>query len=485
MGFRLRGGRLWRWAIAAMAIVVVLNVGGGPLGSLGGAWAQAQGPTTPLEPDIPRWQVTVDTLWTLIAGMLVVFMNAGFAMLETGFCRYKNAVNMLAKNLIVFSMSTLAFWTLGFGLMFGDGSPLVGLSGFLLQGADNSPHTGIHYEGVFSALNWSAVPLMAKFFFQLAFAGTAATIVSGAVAERVRFLSFLIFSLALVGLSYGVTGHWVWGSGWLAQLGFYDFAGSTVVHSVGGWAALVGASLLGPRLEKYHKGEISALPGHNMALSTLGCFILWFGWFGFNGGSMMSADPDAIAHIIAITNLAGAMGGLAATITSWVYFTKPDLSMSINGVLAGLVSITASCAYVGSDGAVVIGSVAGTLVVFSVLLLERLRLDDPVGAVSVHLVCGIWGTLAVGIFSVGSGVYSWYGEQDAPAAGLFFGGGVDQLLTQALGVMAVGVFTATFSFLVWMLLRYTIGIRVTPAEEYEGLDLSEHSMEAYNGFLKE
>ena len=222
-----------------------------------------------------------------------------------------------------------------------------------------------------------------------------------------------------------------------------------------------------------------------MALSTLGCFILWLGWFGFNGGSMMSADPDAVSHIILTTNLAAALGGLTATLTSWIYFTKPDLSMSINGVLAGLVSITASCAYVGSGSALVIGAAAGILVVFGVLLLERLHLDDPVGAVTVHLGCGIWGTLAVGLFSVGPGVYPWYGTQGAPETGLFFGGGIEQLLTQCLGVLTVGMFTATFSLVVWMALRYTIGIRVTPTEEYEGLDLSEHSMEAYNGFLKE
>lgn len=469
-----------------LAFAVVVFDWGGLNGHLAAIAQEPVGNPDLTDPsEIPEWKVTVDTLWTLLSGMLVIFMNSGFAMLETGFCRYKNAVNVLAKNLIVFAMSTLAFWTLGFGLMFGDGNPLTGLSGFLLHGADNSPSIDIYYEGVFDALSFSNIPLKAKFFFQLAFAGTAATIVSGAVAERVRFLAFLIFSMFLVGLSYSITGHWIWGNGWLAQLGFYDFAGSTVVHSVGGWAGLVGTILLGPRLEKYTKDTIMAIPGHNLALSTLGCFILWLGWFGFNGGSMMSADPESISHIVLTTNLAGVLGGLAATITSWLYFTKPDLSMSINGVLAGLVSITACCAYVDSISAVVIGSVAGSLVVFSVVLLEQLHLDDPVGAISVHLFCGIWGTLAVGLFSVGPDIYKWYGAENAPAAGLFYGGGLDQLLTQGLGILTVGVFTATFSLVVWMVLRYTIGIRVTPAEEFEGLDLSEHSMEAYSGFLKE
>jgi Amt family ammonium transporter len=435
---------------------------------------------------IQHLTIVVDTLWTIFAGILVFFMNAGFAMLETGFCRNKNAVNILAKNLIVFALSTIAYWATGFALMFGNGNGLWGTEGFFLQGPDNSPLTGVNYEGNFTALSWAAIPLEAKFFFQLAFAGTAATIVSGAVAERIRFLAFLLFSLMLVGISYGITGHWVWGDGWLAQLGFYDFAGSTVVHSVGGWAGAVGALLLGPRLEKYDRdGRITAIPGHNMAISTLGCLILWLGWFGFNPGSTMAADPLAISHILLTTNMAAATGGVAATITSWLYFSKPDLSMVINGILAGLVSITASCAYVNLTSAMVIGAIAGIIVVFSVVTLERFQVDDPVGAISVHLVCGIWGTLAVGLFSVGGGQYSWYASQEGPVAGLLAGGGFDQLLNQLLGVLAVGGFTVSFSTVVWVVLRMTVGIRVLPTEEIEGLDLSEHSMEAYSGFLKE
>jgi Amt family ammonium transporter len=479
---------LWPWPVHRRR-PPLLMVGGLLLGvAIALALAPAiatESPPIPVPNVLPEWKIVANTLWVLLTGFLVFFMNAGFAMLETGFCRYKNAVNMLSKNLIVFALSTLAYWATGFAIMFGNGNEVMGYSGFFLGGPDNSPLTDIAYEGTFESLGWAAVPLKAKFFFQLAFAGTAATIVSGAVAERVRFLAFLIFSLLLVGFSYGVTGHWVWGNGWLAQFGFYDFAGSTLVHSVGGWAGLVGAVMLGPRLEKYSDGRITAIPGHNMALSTLGCLILWLGWFGFNPGSLMAADPDAIVHILLTTNMSAAAAALAATLVSWLYFGKPDLTMIINGVLAGLVAVTAACAYVSLAGAVLIGAIAGVIVVFSVVLLERLRVDDPVGAISVHLVCGVWGTLAVGLFSVGPDVYPWYGAANGPLAGLFLGGSVDQLLTQLLGVLSVGGFTAAFSTVVWLLLRFTVGIRVTPTEEYEGLDLSEHSMEAYSGFLKE
>lgn len=426
-------------------------------------------------------QVALDTVWVLVTGFLVFFMNAGFCMLETGFCRSKNAVNLLAKNLIVFGLSTLAFWVVGFGIMFGDGNPLFGFSGFLLQGADNSPATNEAYRGVFSALAWTGVPLNAKFFFQLAFAGTAATIVSGAVAERIKFLAFFVFSLLLVGLSYPITGHWVWGGGMLASLGFYDFAGSTVVHSVGGWAALIGAILLGPRRGRFQSHAV-AMPGHNLSISALGCLILWLGWFGFNPGSTMAADPFAISHIVVTTNIAAALGGLAATVTSWVYLSKPDLSMIINGVLAGLVAITAPCAFVNLGSAALIGLVAGVVVVFSVTFLDGLKVDDPVGAVSVHLVCGVWGTLALGLFSVTPGVYPWYSQGTGPGAGLFMGGGIQQLLIQLLGIAAVGAFTVTFSLVCWLLLRATVGIRVSEAEEIQGLDLGEHAMEAYPEF---
>lgn len=428
-----------------------------------------------------NFKIVADTIWVLLAGFLVFFMNAGFCMLETGLCRSKNAVSLLAKNLIVFALSTLAYWAVGFAIMFGDGNALFGTSGFFLQGADASPLTGPRYQGVFSSLSWAGVPLDAKFFFQLAFAGTAATIVSGAVAERIKFISFFIFSLLLVGFSYPITGHWAWGGGMLANLNFWDFAGSTVVHSVGGWAALVGAVLLGPRIGRYQQRPV-AMPGHNLSLSALGCLILWLGWFGFNPGSTMAANPFAISHIVLTTNLAAAAGGVAATLTSWFYLRKPDLSMIINGVLAGLVGITAPCAFVNLGSAVVIGFVAGATVVFSVTLMDRFKVDDPVGAISVHLVCGIWGTLAVGLFSVGPGIYPWYGDGAGPAAGLFFGWSIGQLLAQVTGIIAVGLFTVSFSLVAWSLLKITVGIRVPAAEETNGLDLGEHAMEAYPEF---
>ncbi|NJL65008.1 MAG: ammonium transporter [Methylacidiphilales bacterium] len=445
------------------------------------AVAQAPAPA----PTTTELKVALDTLWVAIAAFLVFFMNAGFCMLETGFCRQKNAVNVLAKNLVVFALATVAFWAIGFGLMFGDGNDFIGLTGFFLQGADNSPATNDAYKGIFSSLKWAGVPLFGKFLFQLAFAGTAATIVSGAVAERIKFFDFLIFSLLLVGIAYPITGHWIWGAGWLADRGFWDFAGSTVVHSVGGWAALMGAIFLGPRIGKYQDGQIVAIPGHNMSIATLGCLILWLGWFGFNPGSVMAADPGAITHIALTTNLAGAAGGIAATITAWLYLGKPDLSMIINGILAGLVGITASCAYVTLNSAFVIGLIAGVIVVFAVTFFDRIGIDDPVGATSVHLVCGVFGTLAVGLWSVGPGVYSWYGEGFGPAKGLFVGGGINQLVTQLIGVVAVGVMTVALCTIFWLALKATLGIRVTAAEEIEGLDIGEHGMEAYSGFLKE
>ncbi|MGE0591522.1 MAG: ammonium transporter [Vicinamibacterales bacterium] len=421
------------------------------------------------EPDTTK--VALDTIWVLVAGMLVFFMNAGFAMLETGLCRAKNAVNILAKNFIVFAVSSLAFWFLGFALMFGDGNPMMGLSGWMLSGADNSPLMGDAYSGVFSSLNWTGVPLTAKFFFQLVFAGTAATIVSGAVAERIKFGSFIVFSALLVGVIYPIGGHWAWGGGWLAGMGFLDFAGSTVVHSVGGWAALAGVIVLGPRLGKYMKdGSVRPILGHNMALATLGTLILWLGWFGFNPGSTMALDPGAIATIALNTNMAAAAGCLSAATVAWLALGKPDLSMILNGTLAGLVAITAPCSVVSMGGSVVIGLVAGVLVVYSVLFFDKVKIDDPVGALSVHLVNGVFGTLAVGLFGTESG--------------LFYGGGVSSLMTQLVGVAGVGAMVFIVSLIVWSLLKMTIGIRVSPEEEHEGLDIGEHGIEAYSGFVQ-
>ena len=419
----------------------------------------------------PEVRVVLDTLWVLITAMLVFFMNAGFAMLETGLCRAKNAVNILAKNLIVFSVSSVAFWLIGFAIMFGDGTPFFGLSGWALSGADNSPAMGEAYQGVFSALNWTGVPLFAKFFFQLVFAATAATIVSGAVAERIKFSSFMIFSFILVAVIYPIGGHWAWGGGWLASMGFVDFAGSTVVHSIGGWAALMGVLLLGPRTGKYlPDGSMRPIPGHNMAIATLGTFILWLGWFGFNPGSTMAADPVAITTVALNTNMAAAAGGIAATLVAWLALGKPDLSMILNGTLAGLVAITAPCSVVGLGSSLLIGAIAGVLVVYAVLAFDKVKIDDPVGALSVHLVNGIWGTAAVGLF--------------ATEGGLFFGGGSAKLLTQLVGIGAIAVLVSACSFVAWLALKLTIGIRVSAAEEFEGLDVGEHGMEAYPGFVQ-
>ncbi|MBR8826467.1 MAG: ammonium transporter [Gomphosphaeria aponina SAG 52.96 = DSM 107014] len=424
-------------------------------------------------------KISLDTLWVVITAILVIFMNAGFAMLETGFCRRKNAVNLLSKNLIVFAISTISFWAIGFGLMFGDGNPVFGSSGFFLSGADNSPATGTDYEGVYTALSWAGVPLAAKFLFQVAFAGTAATIISGAVAERIKFYGFVGFSFLLVSVGYPIVGHWIWGGGWLAQLGFKDFAGSTVVHSVGGWCALTGAFILGPRLGKYNaNGTTNVFPGHNLSISTLGCLILWISWFGFNSGSTMAVNPS-IAQIAVVTNLSAAAAGLAATATSWILCGKPDLSLIINGVLSGLVAITGSCAFVGFSAAVLIGFLAGIFVVFSVYVFEFLKIDDPVGAISVHLVNGIWGTIAVGLFA-NPDLY----QDGNIMPGLFLSGDLAQVGVQILGIISVAVSTICWSFIFWQILNMIFGLRVSPEEERQGLDIAEHGMEAYTGFME-
>ncbi|MDA0207557.1 MAG: ammonium transporter [Acidobacteria bacterium] len=411
-------------------------------------------------------KVMADTVWVLIAGFLVFWMNAGFGFVEAGLCRAKNAVNILGKNFVVFGLASLAFWIVGFAIMFGDGNAFMGLNGWLLGGADNSPLMGDDYAGVFSSLNWTSVPLLAKFFFQLAFAATAATIVSGCVAERIHYKAYILFTLILVGLSYPITGHWIWGGGWLGSMGFRDFAGSTVVHSVGGWAGLAGIFLLGPRLGKYKAdGKVQPIQGHSMAMVFLGGLILWLGWFGFNPGSTMAVDPDAISMIVVTTNMACAASLLSATIVSWLWLGSPDFTMTVNGALAGLVAVTAPCAFVTVEGSVIIGLIAGIIVVPAVLMFDSLRIDDPVGALSVHLVNGIWGTLAIGLF--------------ATDGGLFYGGGFESLQTQLIGVVAVGAFTLIVSFAAWFLVKMVFGLRVSETEEREGLDLSEMGIPAY------
>ena len=424
-------------------------------------------------------KIVLDTIWVIFAAVLVFFMNLGFATVESGLARQKNSVNILSKNFIVFSVSSLGFLVLGWGLMFGDGNGLMGLQGlFMASGADNSPATGDAYQGVYSAISWTGVPFWAKFFFQLVFCGTAATIVSGAVAERIKYLSFIVFTLAMALFIYPIVGHWIWGGGFLAMLGMMDFAGGSVVHSVGGWAALTGVLLLGPRVGKYSKdGKIHPIPGHSMSLATIGAFILWMGWFGFNPGSTMSADPISISHILVTTNTAGIMAVLAATLTAWLVIGKPDLGMSINGLLAGLVAITPGCAYVSTTSSLIIGAVSGVLVVLSVMFFDRRKIDDPVGAISVHLVHGVLGTLFVGLFA-----------QDNIAGisipnGLFFGGGFDLLGKQAIGVVSVAAFVVVSSGLVWLIIKKTMGLRVSLREEIEGLDIGEHGNQAYPDFV--
>jgi|GEM_PF-432180 len=422
-------------------------------------------------------QVSIDTIWVLVAAFLVFFMNAGFGCLESGFCRAKNAVSILAKNFIVFGIASIAYWAFGFGLMFGHGNPLIGTSGWFLLGADNSPMTGDAYQGIFQSLNWAGVPLMAKFFFHLACAATAASIVSGCVAERVHYVTFIVMSVFITALCYPVTGHWIWGGGWLEQIGMRDFAGSAVVHTVGGWVGLAGILAMGPRIGRYAKnGRVMPIPGHSMALVFLGGMILWLGWFGFNPGRTMSIFADngiTASHIIVVTNLACAAALVVATGVSWILTGKPDFSMTVNGALAGLVAVTASCAFITPTSALIIGALAGVIVVFSVRGFDWMQIDDPVGALSIHLVCGIWGTLCVGLFA----------STDAPGAigqnGLFNGGGFSLLGVQALGVIAVGVFTFLASSILWMGLKASVGIRVSPKAEMDGLDLHEMGLESY------
>ncbi|MBD3418613.1 MAG: ammonium transporter [Chitinivibrionales bacterium] len=402
----------------------------------------------------------VDTLWILIAAFLVFFMNAGFAFVETGFCRAKNATNILAKNFSVFAIAALAFWALGYGFMFGEGAGLIGMNSFLVSETANNPAPNI--------------PVFAFFFFQLAFAAAGCSIISGAVAERIKFNAFLIFGSIMVAIIYPLGGHWVWGGGWLGEMGFHDFAGSTVVHSVGGWAALAGVLLLGPRVGKYREdGSSKALVGHSMPLATLGGFILWLGWFGFNPGSQLALDEN-VPRIALTTALSSCAGILSAMITAWIVLGKPDFSMIINGCLAGLVAITAPCAVASTTGSVAIGIVAGVLVVFAVLFFDKIKVDDPVGALAVHLINGIWGTLAVGLFAVP--------KYFDGAAGLFYGGGVKLLGVQFVGVLAIGATVFVLSLIFWSILKATTGIRVSKEEEVGGLDIGEMGMEAYNGF---
>ncbi|MBD3320296.1 MAG: ammonium transporter [Chitinivibrionales bacterium] len=402
----------------------------------------------------------IDTLWILVAAFLVFFMNAGFAFVEAGFCRAKNATNILGKNFSVFAIAILAFWALGYGIMFGEGTGIIGMNSFFVGESAHNPASNL--------------PVFAFFFFQAAFAAAGCSIISGAVAERIKFGAFLLFGTFMVAIIYPLGGHWVWGGGWLSRLGFHDFAGSTVVHSVGGWAALAGVMLLGARIGKYNSdGGVKAIVGHSIPLATLGGFILWLGWFGFNPGSQLALDHN-VPRIALTTGLASCAGIISAMTTARLLSGKPDLSMIINGCLAGLVAITAPCAVVSPPGSIIIGVIAGILVVFAVLFFDKLKIDDPVGALAVHLVNGVWGTIAVGLFAVPG----YTGDM----AGLFYGGGLRQLGIQIIGVAGVGIPAFLLALAFWFLLKSTIGLRVGREEEIGGLDIGEMGMEAYNGF---
>lgn len=403
----------------------------------------------------------LDTLWMLLAGFLVFWMQAGFALVEAGFTRAKNISNILMKNLFDFVIGTLAFWAIGFALMYGgDGQFIGGEKWWFLTDAPE----------IFPGLT---VSFFAFFFFQLVFAATAATIVSGAMAERTEFKGYLIYSAAISIFVYPIVGHWVWGGGWLAQLDtpFHDFAGSTVVHSTGGWLALVGALILGPRIGRFGKNAVP-MPGHSMAMATLGTFILWLGWFGFNPGSQLNTDAASIALVTVNTNVAACAGALTAMLIGWYLQGKPQLGWGLNGALAGLVAITAPCAVVTPGESIVIGTIGAAVMYAVVTGLERLKIDDPVGAVGVHAGAGVWGTLAVGIFASTDSV-----------TGLLHGGGIDQLVTQFIGIGAVGTYVAACGVVLFSALRAIRWLRVSPEGEIAGLDLHEHGMSAYPEFV--
>lgn len=414
----------------------------------------------------------IDTFWVLVAAVLVFFMNLGFASLEAGMARSKNTVNILSKNFIVFAVSSLGFMLLGWGLMFGGDNGFIGTEHLFILGSSD--------VSFYNDTLTSNVPFWGKFFFQLVFCGTAATIVSGAVAERIKYVSFILFSFVLTLIIYPIVGHWVWGGGWLSDLGFLDFAGDTVVHSLGGWAALAGVLVLGPRIGKYGKdGKPKAIPGHNMSLAVIGLFVLWLGWFGFNPGSTMSfQNPSDVMHILMTTNTSAIMAVLTSTITSWIFIGKPDLGMTINGCLAGLVAITGGCAYISIVDSLIIGAAAGVLVVFLVLFFDRIHVDDPVGATSVHLGCGVFGTICVGLFAQ-EGVTTL-----SAVNGLFYGGGWGLLGIQLVGILSVGAFVFVSTYIFWWILKKTVGIRVSGEEEIAGLDIGEHGNFAYPDFVQ-
>lgn len=487
------------WLFAAMFVVTVLSA---PFSS---AFAQ-DSPDTPTETAAPEEaesapvtpapelnssdgieydpRFVVDNLWIMIAGMLVFIMHLGFATLESGLTRSKNTVNILFKNTMIVCIGLLTYGIMGFNLMYpgydtvpddwdekANGAYEFQDGGFLKVSADTFKFLAkgtveTDDPSLMTADYGLDMTTYTDFFFQAMFAATCCTIVSGAVAGRIKLSSFLIFATFFVMLSYPLTGSWKWGAGWLDRLGFYDFAGSTLVHSVGGWGALVMAILLGPRKGKYVDGQVKAMTASSLPLAAVGVFLLWFGWFGFNGGSVLNATPGTVSLVLVTTSMAAAAGGFAAAITSWVHSKKPDLSMALNGILAGLVGITAGADQMTGADAVVIGLISGILVYVAVIFIDtKLKIDDPVGAISVHLVCGIWGTLCVGIFG---------------AKGFLSGAGMGQLINQLIGIGAIGAFTVVFCLVVGIALKATMGLRVSPEEEEKGLDIGEHGMEAYS-----
>ena len=404
-------------------------------------------------PSVSEEMFTINNLWILIGTILVFIMHPGFAMLEAGLTRAKNSVNVLCKNVTGVAMGLVLYMIVGFGLMYPGEDWLLGsFLGFTQFGISAPEGAAILYNG-------GKYTYWTDFIFQAMFCATSVTIVSGAVAERIKLSAFLLFAAVMIAFVYPIIGSWGWGGGWLADLGFYDLAGSTFVHSVGGWAALVCVLILGPRIGKYVNGKAYAIPGHNMGFATLGVFLLFFGWFGFNGASVFSADPMGVSYVFVTTALGAATGLISAMATSWIIQKKPDLSMILNGCLAGLVGITAGADVFSVTEACVVGFIAGIIVVFAVYAFDKLKIDDPVGALSVHLVCGVWGTLAVGIF-----------VEDK------------SLLVQLVGVLSVGLATIVSAFTIFYSIKKIMGVRVSEREELCGLDLSEHGMEGYNGF---
>lgn len=399
----------------------------------------------------------IDTLWVLLGGILVFWMQAGFAMVETGFTRAKNAGNIVMKNLMDFALGSLIYWVVGFGIMFGsDAAGVIGIPGFFADGTAENATTSINSY--------------AFLFFQTVFCATSATIVSGAMAERTKFLSYCIYSIVISAVIYPIAGHWIWGGGWLAQLGFHDFAGSTAVHSIGGWCALIGAAILGPRIGKYDKdGKPNAILGHSLTLGALGVFILWMGWFGFNPASSLGITGEGAlelsSRVFITTNLAAAAAATTTMTITWIKYGKPDVSMTLNGVLGGLVAITAGCDVVSPIGAVIIGVIAAFVMIFGIRFIdEKLKVDDPVGAIGVHCVCGVTGTILTGALAV--------------EGGLFYGGGFQFLAVQCLGVAAVAIWTISTATILFKIIKATVGLRVTRDEEIRGLDIEEHGLES-------